>query len=45
MDLITASRDDETAYIGFFEYEALVGLMDLITAYPDDETAYIGFLC
>ena len=34
---------EDKYFIGFFEYEALVGIINLITAYPDDETVFIGF--
>ena len=47
IDDLKALPPDKTCedkyFIGFFEYEALVGLIDLITAYPDDETVFNGF--
>ena len=36
---------EDKYFIGFFEYEALVGLIDLIIAYPDDELPLSVSLC
>ena len=30
-------------YIGFYDKDALIGVMDLILGYPDEDTAFIGF--
>lgn len=30
-------------YIGFYDKDALIGVMDLIIGYPDEDTAFIGF--
>lgn len=34
---------DDKYYVGYFEKEALIGVMDLILDYPENKIAFIGF--